>query len=189
MADRFQVKGSSIRTKLVFARDRFGAEAEQALVNRLADLGVTRVLEGGWYDFEIYNAVLGELARVGYDGHLDGLREAGAFSATQALSTTYQAFAKHRDLERFLALIPRFHLSLHTHGTLVIDGPKDGILRFTLSDLPQTSRADQRVTEGFYLGAVRLLGWPDATSEPTPREGGIEVTITENASPVEADRG
>lgn len=181
MERRFQVKGSSIRTKVAFARARFGERAEQSLIEALGEAGVSRVLEGGWYDFEAYEAVLVRLAEVCYGGKIDRLREVGTFSAEQALSTTYQAFAQHRDLARFLAVIPEFHKRLHSHGDLEIIGPEAGELHFQLRRLPKLSRPDHYVSEGFFLGAVRLLGWPDASSRQQPLDDGLEVIVAQNA--------
>lgn len=182
MESAFQVKGSSIRTKIAFARTNFGEQAEQALVEALTHAGVAHVLEGAWYDFDTYEAVLMRLAEVGYDGAIERLREVGAFSAEHALSTTYQAFARHQDLERFVALIPQLHKSLYSHGLLEIEGPQDGELRFTLREMPKRSRPDHYVSEGFFLGAVRLLGWPDAESRQSPRDDGLEVVVNQNAA-------
>jgi len=158
MDDTFRVKGSTIRTKLAFAREHLDPGVEEALSAELADAGVGRVLDGAWYDFSIYERLLKQLATLAYGGRISRLREVGMFSAELALRTTYKAFARSGDLDRFLALLPTFHTRLHDYGRLSIDAQDVGTLTVTLHGVPDDSDADIYVTEGFFTSCAQQLG-------------------------------
>lgn len=158
MAERFQVKGSTLHTKLAFARAHLGTEVEEAILEFLRDAGIHRVLTGSWYDFAIYERLLEKLAEVGYQGDLERLREVGAFSAENALSTTYRAFARSKDLDRFLELLPQLHTSMHSHGKLTLDERTMTSFVLTVRDMPSYGQGEAYVTEGFFASCARLLG-------------------------------
>ncbi len=158
MAERFQVKGSTLHTKLAFARTHLGSEVEEAMLSLLRDAGIQRILTGSWYDFAIYERLLERLAQIGFQGDLERLREVGAYSAKSALSTTYQAFARTKDLDRFLELLPQLHTSMHSHGTLTLDERTMTSFVLTVRDMPSYDQGEAYVTEGFFAACARLLG-------------------------------
>ncbi len=158
-----EVKGSTIRSKLAFTRERFGEEAEQDLKKRLGAAGYTRVLEGSWYPFSLYEQLLHRIAERHFAGDLSRLFEVGAFSARQALTTTYDVFAGRRDFSQFLQRISALHGRFYRVGEILVE----------LSRTPDTcairmrgaapySQADLHVAAGFYAGSAHLMGLENA---------------------------
>lgn len=182
MSDDFVIKGSTIRTKLAFLRDQFGPDAETALAQALEQRGYPRILEGSWYPFEIYEIALQHIADQHYPGQPDGLVEVGAFSARQALSTTYEAFARKRDFGGFLTLLPQLHLRLYSGGSLEIEHhPERQTCTIGLRDMPRYAEVDLSISRGFFAGAARMLGHPDAECRTERVKRGVDFVLTWSA--------
>ena len=156
----FSVKGSSIRSKLDFVRETFGATAERELresLRRQADLGT--ILDSSLYPFDLYDRILVAIADRFYDGDASRLEEVGAYSAHQSLTTIYRAFAQGKDFLGFLSRISLLHERFYTEGKMEVEvAPDRRGARIRLSGAPRYSDADLFVAGGFYVGAGKLLG-------------------------------
>ncbi len=184
MPDDFVIKGSTIRTKLAFLRDQFGADAETKLAQTLEQRGYPRILEASWYPFEIYEIALQHIADEHYPGQPDGLIEVGTFSAQQALSTTYEAFARKRDFAGFLTLLPQLRLRLYSGGSLEIEQhPERHSCTIGLRDMPRYADVDLFISQGFFAGAARMLGHPDAVCQTQRVDRGVDFVLSWSAPP------
>ena len=153
-----EVKGSTIRSKLLFARERFGAEAEKKLVDYLAAHRVPQVLDGTWYPFDLYDGVLVRLAESCYGGDLKRLAEVGHDSAKQALTGTYEIYAQ-MDFPYFLTRIGALHKRFYSSGDIVATLDEGGgSCRIRMFGAPFYKDADLHVANGFYIGAAEVLG-------------------------------
>lgn len=155
----YRVKGTSINTKFDFVRERFGEEAEAMLRERVRSDQAPRILASAWVPFEIYVDVLRAIADLFYRGNVQGLQEAGRFSAKQALTTTYKTFVTRRSFAEFLERMSSLHHLFYSEGRSEVDVADDGhSCTITLHDKPELPDEDLEVALGFYLGAGSLLG-------------------------------
>ena len=157
-----QVKGSTIRSKLSFAREKLGADAESVLRQFLGDQGYRQILEGGWYPFELYDGLLRQMADHSWGGDLSQLAAVGEFSSEHALTTTYDVFAGRRDFIQFLQRLSALHGRFYSEGELSVElRGEPGRCRIILHGAAPYSEADMWIASGFYTGAARLMGLGD----------------------------
>ena len=161
-----QVKGSTIRSKIAFVRERFGADAARELGDFLASKGHFQVLEGGWYDFDVYNDLLVHLAEEHYGGDLARLVEVGQYSAEVALTTTYDVFAGRGDFVQFLQRISVLHGRFYSRGELSVElSSEPGKCTLSLHGAAPYSEPDIQIARGFYTGAANLMGLKNVQGE------------------------
>ncbi|MFQ5350144.1 MAG: hypothetical protein ACE5EG_06865 [Thermoanaerobaculia bacterium] len=159
MSADYRVKGSSIRSKFEFVRDRFGEAAARALKERFRQRGILPVLDSKMYPFEDYDVVLRAIAEEFFDGDLSRLAEVGAYSAQQVLTGVYRAFAAGKDFPGFLSRAAVLHERFYSHGGMDVDLEEDGkSCRIVLEGAPTYSESDLYIAGGFYAGAADLLG-------------------------------
>ena len=153
-----RVKGDSIRSKLLFARQAFGPESEQELKTFLADLGVSQIDDGTWYPFEAYDQLLRKLADRHFEGDLSRLVEVGEHAAESTLKTTYQVYTL-REFMNFLERLSTLHGHFYSAGRLENELDDRGLsCRIRLLDAPYYSDSDLFIASGFYQGAARFMG-------------------------------
>jgi len=126
MSDDYRVKGSSIRSKFDFVRDRFGEAAEGQLKERFRERGLLPVLDSVMYPFDDYDALNRAIAAEFFDGDLSRLSEAGAYSAQQVLTGVYRAFAAGKDYPGFLRRAAVLHERFYSHGGMDVELADDG---------------------------------------------------------------
>ncbi|HVS63785.1 MAG TPA: hypothetical protein VMT85_09845 [Thermoanaerobaculia bacterium] len=156
----FEVKGSSIRSKLEFVEERFGADAEQALIAAVGKTELVRVLEPSWYPYPhpLYVALLRAIADRHFGGDLSSLQEVGGDTARRALDTTYRAFRAGTYAD-FLSRLSRLHHMLYSEGRSEVVLGEDGTsCRVVLSDKPRFDVEDLQIALGFYLECGRIYG-------------------------------
>jgi hypothetical protein len=103
MKGGYKVKGSSIRSKFEFVKERYGPEAEARPRDKFRDRPeFSPLLDTAWYPFELYEDLNRAIALEFISGDLARLREVGSYSANLALRTTCKAFALGKDFVQFL---------------------------------------------------------------------------------------
>ncbi|MCP4896052.1 MAG: hypothetical protein GY906_03675 [bacterium] len=159
----YKVKGSSIRSKFKFVHDRFGADAENELREEFAGRrDLFPLLDSSWYPFSLYNEIICKIAERFYNGKLEALKEVGAFSAEEALTTVYRAYVASKNYVSFLRRIERLHQTLYSAGSMTVTVGRDGTSTLIEQHgAPVYSEADLHVAAGFYVGAGQLLGHHD----------------------------
>lgn len=160
-----RVKGSSLASKLRFARQAFGAAAEDELKAFLVRSGVHQVLEGSWYPFALYDALLRCIADRHYGGDLSGLMEVGIYSAKSSLKTTYEVYTL-RDFSYFLERLGILHGRFYSAGELETSVDlRARRCRVRLHGVPDYTEPDLYVASGFYVGAAQVMGLSGARCE------------------------
>ncbi len=180
MTESFCVKGSSIRSKFDYVREAFGPSAEIELKEMFSgDDDIGSVLDSGLYPFNLYDRVLRALAERFLDGDVTRLREVGAHSAEQSLTTIYRAFAEGKDFFGFLSRIQLLHQRFYSHGTMEVRVADDRrSAKILLAGAPTYSDADLEVAAGFYLGAGKLLGLQNMKVDFDHAEHGAEFRLS-----------
>ncbi len=149
----YNVKGSSIRSKLDFVEERFGPEAREAISQTVRSEDLDRILDSSWYPYATYVEVLRVIVERYFDGEEAGLQEVGRFSAHQALSTTYRAFRTTETYTAFLGRISSLHHMLYSVGRSQIEiGEGGNSCAIVLTGKPTLATEDLQVALGFYLG-------------------------------------
>lgn len=165
-SEDFQVKGSSIRSKLYFAQQCLSPEVCSRLGRWLRGFANSeQILDANWYPFELYDGLLRTLAMEAYGGDLRRLEEVGIFSAEQALTTVYEVYAIQRDFPMFLRRISALHDRFYSRSKLELVGSGEGFCEIQLSDVSVDFTADIHVASGFYIGAARLMGLDKVSCE------------------------
>jgi hypothetical protein len=158
--DDYKVKGSSIRSKFDFVKERFGAPAEARLREKFKERPeLSLLLDTGWYPFSVYEDLNRSIADEFFAGDLTKLQDVGSFSANLALRTTYKAFARGKDFVQFLHGTGTYYQTFYNKGDVrvtVSDDRRAADLHF--SGAPVYTEADLQVAVGFFLEAGRLLG-------------------------------
>ena len=164
MAEEYMVKGIALRTKFEYVKDHRGAAADQSFRAGFAHRkDLMPLLDSSWYPFALYDEVIRGIATRFFGGQLSGLREVGVTSAEKALTTVYRSFARSGDVAGFFERIGLLYQTYYNLGQMKPELEKSGNgCGVVLSGAPVFSPADLEITAGFFLGACRLLGKPQA---------------------------
>jgi len=178
MTESFKVKGSVLKTKLAFVKERFGEQAFQATLDRVIGPDFAGpILDSTWYPFSVYDSLILSIAKDFFDGRVNSLREVGAYSAEKALTGVYRAFAYRGTLPDFLQRMTAFHSTLYSAGRAEVD-IQDEVCTVALLGLPTYSSAEAEVNSGYLTAAARKFGHPNASTAYRLRADGAVFTIT-----------
>ena len=178
--DDYQVKGSSISSKLAYLLEAAGEAAEGEARLFLKEKDVTTVLEATWYPYQTYDALLVWMAQRHFGGQVDRLEKVGRFSAQKALTTTYSAFSRTGDFARFLEKMPVLHKRYYSHGQLVASLLLPGATHceILLDGAPTYGDADLYIAAGFYAGAAELMGLKDVQATFTRERSRVRFKLS-----------
>jgi hypothetical protein len=177
-AEEYWVKGSSIKSKLEFVRERFGPPAEAALKQRFASQGLFLILESEWYPYALFDELCVAIAENHYGGALERLLDIGVYSAERALRTTYEAYLEGGEFLRFLARIPALHGRLYNQGRMEVSVGENGrSCEIHLRGAPLYTEADTQVAAGFYVGAARTCGLKGVQHRIERRDDGVDFFL------------
>jgi hypothetical protein len=179
MREEYKVKGIAVRTKFDYVRENHGKSAEEALKSGLVQYrSHMPLLDSSWYPFAFYDDVIRAIATRFFSGHLTGLREVGVYSAQQALTTVYKSFARSGSVAEFFKRIGSVHSTYYNLGEMRDEAdPAGNGCTVLLSGAPVYSEADQEISVGFFLGACRLLGKPEARCSVRTANGGVRYEL------------
>lgn len=162
MSTELKIKGSTLRSKLLFAHHRCGDSVRSGLETDLRSHGIDPILDHEWYAYGVFDGLLRRLAELCLDGELPRLREVGQFSAEMALETTFDPNPESGTaFLRFLHRIRILHRRFYSAGR--VDFSFDELQRrcqIQVSGAP-LSEADRQVAAGFYLRTAELMGIPE----------------------------
>lgn len=179
MTERYMVKGISIRSKLEYVRDRFGAGAEEQMRSGLKGKSeLVPLLDSSWYPYTLYEEINRAIADRFHGGNVLALREVGAYSAEKALTSVYRSFARGT-LVDFLGRIGAVHDTYYNQGSMRTEMRPDGrSATVTMTGAASYSEAEAEIATGFLLGAARLLGHPRAACSRKISKEGVTLTIS-----------
>lgn len=165
MEKAFSVKGSSIRTKLIFAQQRWGDEAGRELTSYMSEQGVSRILDSLWYSFDLYDGLLRHMAKTFLEGDLSALAQVGEFSADESLNSIYKAYDSG-DFYDTLEKLALLHARFYSEGEMDVRvDRKARRATIRLFDAPYYSEADLHVAKGFYLRLAHRAGLGQMTCD------------------------
>lgn len=155
------VKGSNILNRFSFIADRFGASAQERLLEALLPADAKRlrprVMAAAWYPFDLYNRLDQAIVDLFRGGDLGICVEMGADSARRALAGTYRAFLKDGPgplLQRLAGL----HSTFYDAGEMVVTLLDEGRAVIRTRYVPCSTRTNCMVAGSFYRTVVELCG-------------------------------
>lgn len=155
----YQVKGSSLTTKLGFVRERAGVEVEQSLRKELRSEGLFLILDSDWYPYRLFDRLNILVAEACLGGDLRRLTEVGRHSARKVLGSTYGVYSSGGSFESFLNKVASLHDRFYSHGEMRHRLGADGrSCTIYLEGAPEYSDSDLYVACGFYAGAAERFG-------------------------------
>jgi len=175
--DDYQIKGSSIQSKLDYVREVLGKEQEEEVRDMLRQRGIVLLLQSSWYPAEVYEDLNLFLAEEFFGGNIERLLEVGEFSARRALKSTYKAYLEGGDFARFLQRISSFHERFFSEGTMEVR-PGVGSCEILLSGARRYPQPDVQIARGFYSGAARCFGLENVSCSAAPNADGMRFLLT-----------
>jgi len=157
MDNDYKIKGSSIRTKFQFVKEKYGDAAEQALQGQF-DRSLFPILDSSWYPFSFNEKISLTIVRAHFAGDMSRLREVGAFSATRVLTSVYKFYATAKGFIEFLRRAELLHETCYSKGGMKVDIGGDLKSCDIYLRAPIFSEADMHVAAGFYEGAAAFFG-------------------------------
>jgi hypothetical protein len=179
MSDVYSVKGSTIRMKFEFVRDRFGPEAEAAMRARFRNrMELEALLDTSWVPFTLYEEINQYIARAHYGGDLTRLREVGAYSADRGLQSIYKIWVSGKAFLDFLRQMTEYNRTLYNAGDLDVSvGEDQTSATLSFRNAPQYSQAELHTSTGFFVGSAKVMGLADVTHEAKLVPKGMEITL------------
>jgi hypothetical protein len=175
----YGVKGSTVRTKFEYVRQRFGEEDERLFREHFKDRSELQpLLDVSWISFRLYDELNCYIAEKFFGGDMSRLQEVGTYSAERALQTTYRAFARGKDFLQFLDQMREYVRAFYNVGDLLVevgDNQKSAIVKFRKA--PEYTLAELHMSAGFFVGAGRLMGLSDITCRSSLSRQGIDLDL------------
>jgi hypothetical protein len=157
-----RVKGTMLRTRLDFLRERYGPEAPPAVLGAL-DAEERRLVQsalpGSWLPFSLVNHIDDEIVRRYGDGNAELCRDMGAFSAHRTLATVYRMFVEQAGGEplRLMEGMSALHSTFYDWGSMRATRSGERRCRVESDYKGGATRANCLAAVGFYGEALRQL--------------------------------
>ena len=173
----YKIKGSSIRTKFQFVKERFGDAAENALQDKF-DRSLLPLLDSSWYPFTFNEQVSQAIVHEHFGGDMSKLRDVGAFSAERVLTSVYKFYGTAKGFIEFLRRAELLHETCYSKGGMRVE--IGGDLKSCQIHLraPVFSEADMQVAAGFYTGAAGFFGEKNVSCACAPENSGAHFNMS-----------
>ena len=157
-----RIKGTMLRARLDFVRERYGPEAPPSVLGALSDDErrlVQSALPASWLPFSLVNHIDEEIVRRYGDGNAEVCREIGAFSANRTLGTVYRVFVEQAggDPQRLMEGMSSLHSTFYDFGSMRATRAGDRLCRVESDYKGGATRANCLAAVGFYGEALRQL--------------------------------
>ena len=163
MDKKYEVKGSSLKTKFDFIKEHYSPQKAKLIEELFADRGIFPILESQWYDYSVYIDLLNTIAVSLYNGDLKKLEKLGAYSADLALKGIYKSFIAKKDFLTFLKNMSLLHTRFYNMGKMAVNKITDNEVEISISGAPRYDEPDIYVSIGFYIEAGKLCGISNIT--------------------------
>lgn len=160
-----KIKGTKVRSKLVYVREVHGEEAERAVLAALPEddrRTVSSILEIGWYPQELYERLLAALVDGVAGGDERELDRVGAHSAERQSRGAYSVYFRGKAPADLLEGMAPMHAMLNDPGEMRVERRNGGHVTLLVSS-PRGEVHSCRVARAFYRRAVELCGGRDVT--------------------------
>jgi hypothetical protein len=165
-----KVKGTALRSRIGFLRERFG---EDSLATVLEGLDATDrkvisgALPGSWIPFEIIDRFEREIIERFGGGHDELAQEFGAFSAKENLTTLYKIFIEQAqgDPHSLFENLSNLHRSFYDCGDMRALRTGDRTTSLEVDYEGSATRPNCLTAVGFYSTALEIIGVAGARVE------------------------
>lgn len=156
-----QIKGSILKSRLAFVRERFGAAAVERVKATLSpedQAALKSILTVKWYPFEIGKRLDEAIVTVLGNGDPAFFRQLGAASADKNLTTLHKSLLAPGDPHAFLSRARTIYALYYEtgHREYQRTGERSGVL--TTYDADTFSAPDCQTVIGWYERALELCG-------------------------------
>lgn len=159
-----RVKGTKIKSKLVFIEETYGADIRDAVLGQLPaedQQRLRRLLDLGWYPIGIYERLLDAIVRVAGDGDPEILERMGQETAEYQARHAYSVYFRSGDPRAMLEAMVPMHSQLNQPGEMEIVDRGERSLSLVVTD-PPTTLLTCRLARAFYQRAMELVGGESA---------------------------
>ena len=177
MNRKYEVKGSSLKTKFDFIKENYPPQKVKIIEELFSDRGIFPILESKWYDYSIYIDLLNTIAVSLYNGDFKKLEKLGAYSANLALTGVYKSFISKKDFLSFLKSMTILHSRFYNMGKMEVKVLSENEAEIILSEAPRYDEVDIYVAAGFYVEAARLCGIPNVKYTIEKIENGVKFIL------------
>lgn len=162
-----RVKGTLVRNRLEFLRERYGPEAPPAVLRALdpaEQRTVQSVLPASWIPFSLINNLDDEIVRQYGQGSPEVCRDIGAFAAHRNLSSVYRTFLEQAagDPHRLLEGLAGLHATSYDWGGVKTTRLGGDRAQVEIDYAGGASRTNCLALVGFYGEALRQLAVKNA---------------------------
>lgn len=162
-----RVKGTLVRNRLEFLRERFGPEAPPRVLRALnpADQrAIQSLLPASWVPFSLLNSLDAEIVGRYGDGNLEMCRDIGAFAAHRNLASVYRTFLDQAagDPHRLLEGLAGLHSTSYDWGRVKASRLDKTRGQVEVDYAGGASRTNCLTSVGFYGEALRQLALKNA---------------------------
>lgn len=156
-----QIKGSVVKSRLVFVEEHSGKEGVQQVLDALPEAdrkALASVITVKWYPLELGTRLDEAIVRVVGGGKAEFFERLGAASADKNLTTVHKAFITAGDPQAFLARTPAIYSMYYEKGRREYQktGDKSGVL--TTHDAEVFSAPDCLTIVGWHRRALEMCG-------------------------------
>lgn len=177
----YNIKGSSIQSKLDYVQATHGDKALEELKGVLRAHGILLLLQSSWYPAGLYEKVNRFIAERFLGGDLRRLVEVGSYSSSKALDSVYRVYLETGDFARFLERLSSLHERFFDKGRMEVKAAERSC-EILLSGAPSYPAADMQVAAGFYAGAARKFGLANVQCDVQRQRGGMRFLLTWDAA-------
>lgn len=179
MTSVYSVKGSAIRMKYEFVRNRFGPDAETRMRAHFRDRPeLEALLDVSWVPFSLYEEMNQYIASTHYGGDITRLQEVGEYSADRSLQSIYKSWVRGKAFREFLRQMTEYYKTFYSAGELVVTVGDDlESATLTFRNAPQYSPAELNIAVGFFIGSARVMGLENVTHQASLLPRGMEIKI------------
>jgi uncharacterized protein (TIGR02265 family) len=156
-----QIKGSILKSRLAFVRERFGDETVERVRASLPaedQQALKSILTVRWYPFEIGKRLDDAIVTICGNGDPAFFKQLGAASADKNLTTLHKSLLAPGDPHAFLSRARTIYALYYEHGRREYErtGDRSGVL--TTYDADTFSAHDCQTVIGWYERALEMCG-------------------------------
>ena len=165
-----RVKGSTLRSRLEFLRERFGEDSVESVLEGLGvddRTTIGKVMPGSWVAFDVVDRFDRQIIDRFGAGHDELAREFGAFSARKNLTSLYKMFVEQAqgDPHALFDNLSNLHRNFYDTGGMRALRAGERTTNLEVDYEGAATRPNCLTAVGFYATALELIGVAGAKVE------------------------